>query len=203
MKKLLALFLLVLLACGVAAAETKESRDKLEKARRELQSPRRNLAHVEKLIQDSLKASPDFLEAQRALADLYYLENRFDSAAAEYLKARALDDSQKKLSRADRNLLLDGLGLSQAQGRHYDEAIASYKAAIAEDPDYALFEYNLACTYAMKGDLDSALPHLTKSWELRDSLPNGVEFPDPRKDDSFKRYWNDSRFKAAVENIVV
>jgi tetratricopeptide (TPR) repeat protein len=203
MKKLLALFLLVLLACGVAAAETKESRDKLEKARRELQSPRRNLAHVEKLIQDSLKASPDFLEAQRALADLYYLENRFDSAAAEYLKARALDDSQKKLSRADRNLLLDGLGLSQAQGRHYDEAIASYKAAIAEDPEYALFEYNLACTYAMKGDLDSALPHLTKSWELRDSLPNGVEFPDPRKDDSFKRYWNDSRFKAAVENIVV
>jgi tetratricopeptide (TPR) repeat protein len=203
MKKLLALFLLVLLACGVAAAETKESRDKLEKARRELQSPRRNVAHVEKLIQDSLKSSPDFLEAQRALADLYYLENRFDSAAAEYLKARALDDSQKKLSRADRNLLLDGLGLSQAQGRHYDEAIASYKAAIAEDPDYALFEYNLACTYAMKGDLDSALPHLTKSWELRDSLPNGVEFPDPRKDDSFKRYWNDSRFKAAVENIVV
>jgi tetratricopeptide (TPR) repeat protein len=203
MKKLLALFLLVLLACGVAAAETKESRDKLEKARRELQSPRRNLLHVEKLIQDSLKSSPDFLEAQRALADLYYLENRFDSAAAEYLKARALDDSQKKLSRADRNLLLDGLGLSQAQGRHYDEAIASYKAAIAEDPEYALFEYNLACTYAMKGDLDSALPHLTKSWELRDSLPNGVEFPDPRKDDSFKRYWNDSRFKAAVENIVV
>jgi tetratricopeptide (TPR) repeat protein len=203
MKKLLALFLLVLLACGVAAAETKESRDKLEKARRELQSPRRNLLHVEKLIQDSLKSSPDFLEAQRALADLYYLENRFDSAAAEYLKARALDDSQKKLSRADRNLLLDGLGLSQAQGRHYDEAIASYKAAIAEDPEYALFEYNLACTYAMKGDLDSALPHLTKSWELRDSLPNGVEFPDPRKDDSFKRYWNDSRFTAAVENIVV
>jgi tetratricopeptide (TPR) repeat protein len=203
MKKLLALFLLVLLACGVAAAETKESRDKLEKARRELQSPRRNLAHVEKLIQDSLKASPDFLEAQRALADLYYLENRFDSAAAEYLKARALDDSQKKLSRADRNLLLDGLGLSQAQGRHYDDAISTYKAALAEDAEYALFEYNLACTYAMKGDLDSALPHLTKSWELRDSLPNGVEFPDPRKDDSFKRYWNDSRFKQAVENIVV
>jgi tetratricopeptide (TPR) repeat protein len=203
MKKLLALFLLVLLACGVAAAETKESRDKLEKARRELQSPRRNLAHVEKLIQDSLKASPDFLEAQRALADLYYLENRFDSAAAEYLKARALDDSQKKLSRADRNLLLDGLGLSQAQGRHYDDAISTYKAALAEDDAYALFEYNLACTYAMKGDLDSALPHLTKSWELRDSLPNGVEFPDPRKDDSFKRYWNDSRFKQAVENIVV
>jgi tetratricopeptide (TPR) repeat protein len=134
---------------------------------------------------------------------LYYLENRFDSAAAEYLKARALDDSQKKLSRADRNLLLDGLGLSQAQGRHYDDAISTYKAALAEDAEYALFEYNLACTYAMKGDLDSALPHLTKSWELRDSLPNGVEFPDPRKDDSFKRYWNDSRFKQAVENIVV
>jgi tetratricopeptide (TPR) repeat protein len=203
MKKLLAIFLLVLLACGVVAAETKESRDKLEKARRELHTRMPNLPHVEKLIQDSLKSSPDYLEAQRALADLYYMENRFDSAAAEYIKARALDDSQKKLARADRDLLLDGLGLSQAQGRHYDEAIVTYKAAIAEDPKYALFEYNLACTYAMKGNLDAALPHLTKSWELRDSLPRGVQFPDPRKDDSFKRYWNDPRFKEAVENIVV
>jgi len=203
MKKTLTLFLLVLLACGIVAAETKDARDKLEKARRELQSPRRNLPHVEKLIQDSLKSSPDYIEAQRALADLYYLENRFDSAAAEYVKARSLDDSQKKLSREVRNMVLDGLGLSQAQGRHYDEAIATYKAAIAEDPQFALFEYNLACTYAMKGDLDSALPHLSKSWELRDSLPNGVPFPDPRKDDSFKRYWNDPRFKDAVVNIVV
>src|SRR6266702_6142726 len=203
MKKVLLLFLLAVTACGVVAAETKESREKLDKARRDLHQRMPNVARAEKLIQESLKASPDYLDAQQALADLYYLQNRFDSAAAEYLNARALDDTQKKLSRSDRNLLLDQLGLSQAQGRHYDEAISTYQAALAEDSGYALFEYNLSCTYAMKGDLDSALPHLNKSWELRDSLPNGVQFPDPRKDDSFKRYWNDPRFKEAVLNIVV
>jgi tetratricopeptide (TPR) repeat protein len=203
MKKLFVLFVATLIACSVASGETKEARDKLNKARQELHQRMPNPARAEKLLQESLKASPDYLDAQQALADLYYLEKRYDNAAAEYLKARALDDAQKKLSRADRNIMLDQLGLSQALGRHLDDAIATYKAALAEDADYALFEYNLACSYAMKGDLDSALPHLSKSWELRDSMPNGMQFPDPRKDDSFKRYWNDPRFKSAVENIVV
>ena len=203
MKKTLSLLLLVLFSCGIVSAETKEARDKLEKARRELHQRMPNVQRAEKLIQESLKASPDYLDAQQALGDLYYLQNRFDSAAAEYVKARALDDAQKKLSKADRNKLLDQVGLSQAQGRHYDDAISTYKAALKEDAEYGSFEYNLACTYAMKGDLDSALPHLTKSWELRDSFPDGVPYPDPRKDDSFKRYWNDPKFKAAVENIVV
>ena len=203
MKKILSLLLLALFSCGVVAAETKESRDKLEKARRELHQRMPNVQRAEKLIQDSLKASPDYLDAQQALGDLYYLENRFDLAAAEYVKARALDDTQKKLSRTDRNHLLDQIGLSQAQGRHYDEAIATYNTALKEDAEYGSFEYNLACTYAMKGDLDSALPHLNKSWELRDTFPEGVSYPDPRKDDSFKRYWSDPRFKKAVENIVV
>jgi tetratricopeptide (TPR) repeat protein len=203
MKKLFSLVLIVLLLTGVALAETKEARDKLNKARNELHGRMPNPARAEKLIKESLKASPDYLDAQEALAELYYFSHRFDDAAAEYLKARDLDNAQKKLSRSDRNYLLDQLGLSQAQGRHLDDAIATYKSAIAEDSEYALFEYNLACSYAEKGDLETALPHLQKSWELRDTIPSGQQFPDPRKDDSFKRFWNDSRFKAAVENIVV
>jgi tetratricopeptide (TPR) repeat protein len=202
MKKLM-LLLILLIAGGVSVAQTKEARDKLEKGRKELHQRTPNVQRAEKYIQDALKASPDYLDAQQALADLYYLEHRFDAAATEYQKARALDDSQKKLARDDRNLMLDQLGLSQAQGRHYEEAIATYKSAVAEDPEYALFEYNLACSYAEKGDLDSAIPHLKKSWELRDHLPRGVQFPDPRKDDSFKRFWDDQRFKDAVTDIVV
>ena len=203
MKKTWCFLFVALLLGGFALGETKEARDKLERARKELAGRAPNLARVEKNIQDSLKASPDYLDAQEALADLYYLEKRFDNAATEFKKAQALDDSQKKLARGDRNRLIDQLGLSQAQSRHLDDALATYQKAVAEDPTYGSFEYNLACVYAEKGDLDSALPHLKKSWELRDSFPRGTDFPDPRKDDSFKRFWNDPRFKDAVENMVV
>jgi tetratricopeptide (TPR) repeat protein len=203
MKTLLRVLLSVLLIVSVASAETKQAKDKLEKARKELNQRIPNVPRAEKLLVESLKLSPDYVDAQEALADLYYTQRRFDAAATEYQKARALDDSQKKLSREDRNQLLDQLGLSQAQGRHLDEAIATYKSAVSEDAQYALFEYNLACTYAEKGDLDTALPHLKKSWELRDNLPRGVQFPDPRKDDSFKRFWSDPRFQDAVVNMVV
>lgn len=203
MKKISFVLLSILLVAGVAFAQTKEARDKLDKARRELHQRMPNVQRAEKYIQDSLKISPDYLEAQQALADLYYMEHRYDAAATEYAKAKALDDAQKKLSREDRNVLLDQLGLAQAQSRHLDEAIATYKAAVGEDPNYALFEYNLACGYAEKGDLDSAIPHLKRSWELKDNLPRGTQFPDPRKDDSFKRFWNDERFKDAVMNMVI
>jgi tetratricopeptide (TPR) repeat protein len=203
LKRTLTFFLCAVLLGGLAFAETKEARDKLEKARKELAGRAPNLARVEKNIQDSLKASPDYLDAQQALADLYYLEHRFDNAAMEYKKAQVLDDSQKKLSRGDRSRLLDQLGLSQAQSRHLDDALATYLKAVAEDPSYGSLEYNLACVYGEKGDLDSALPHLKKAWELRDSFPRGTPFPDPRKDDSFKKFWDDPRFKDAVVDMVV
>lgn len=203
MKKISFVLLSILLVAAVASAQTKEARDKFDKARRELHQRMPNVQRAEKYIQESLKVSPDYLEAQQALADLYYMEHRYDAAATEYAKAKALDDAQKKLSREDRNVLLDQLGLAQAQSRHLDEAIATYKAAVGEDPNYALFEYNLACGYAEKGDLDAAIPHLKRSWELKDNLPGGTQFPDPRKDDSFKRFWNDERFKDAVMNMVI
>ncbi|HYE24252.1 MAG TPA: tetratricopeptide repeat protein, partial [Clostridia bacterium] len=114
-----------------------------------------------------------------------------------------LEEKQKKLAAEDRRRMLDQLGVSQAMGRHLDQAIATYKKAIEQDPEYPLFHYNLACSYAEKGDLDNALPHLKKSWELRDNMPRGQDFPDPRKDSSFKKFWNNPKFQEAVENMVV
>ncbi len=202
MRRVLVLVFATLLSIS-CVAQTKEAVDKYKKALREMESPRANPDKVEKLLRESLKASPDYLDAQRELGNLFNVLHRYDSASEEYKKAKALDDQQKKLSRAERDALLDDLGVTLAQGRHYDEAISVYKSALAEHAEYALFEYNLACTYAEKGDLDSALPHLSKSWELRDTIPRGQQFPDPRKDQSFRKFWDDPRFQRTVENMVV
>ncbi len=211
-----AVLLICWLGLSSAVAQSKDAIKKYKNARKEIdklslnctrehpcQTSPPNLPKAEKLLKEALADSPDFLDAQQSLADLYYFQHRFDNAAAEYAKARDIDDKQKKLSKADRDTLLDQLGLAQAQGRHFDDAIQTYTAALREDSQYPLFEYNLACSYAEKGDLDSAIPHLKKAWDLRDNMPSGTPFPDPRKDDSFRKFWNDPEFQKAVENMVV
>ncbi len=203
MKRLLSFLTIIVLISTLANAQSKESIDKLNKARREMESPQGNPVKIEKLLKESIKASPDYIDAHHELANFYSIMRRFEDAANEFKTTKTLDDTQHKLSRGDRDAVLDGLGVSLAQARHMDDALAVYKSALAENPNYALFEYNLACVYAEKGDLDSAIPHLKKSWEIRDTLPRGQQFPDPRKDDSFRRFWNDPRFQRAVENMVL
>jgi tetratricopeptide (TPR) repeat protein len=77
-----------------------------------------------------------------------------------------------------------------------------FEEAIQRDPDYALFRYNLACTYAEMGDLDNALVHLQEAWKRRRNLREGERFPDPRQDSSFKRYRDDPKFQDAVRDMV-
>jgi tetratricopeptide (TPR) repeat protein len=78
-----------------------------------------------------------------------------------------------------------------------------YLKALEKDPDYAMYNYNLACVYAEMHDLDTAITYLKKSWEHRETVPRGTKYPDPRQDNSFKPYLNDPKFQAAVENIVM
>lgn len=196
----------VLFAIGCSAtafAQSKEAREKHEKAMKIVDTRRGDPLKAEKFLKEAIAASPEWLQPYRDLADLYSLLRRFQDASDTYAKAVALDDQQKKLSREDRNSLLDALGVSQAQSRQFDHAVETYKKAIKEDDSYAFFHYNLACTYAEKGDLDKALPELRRSWELRENRPEGTRFPDPRQDSSFKDYLDDKRFQKAVEDIVL
>lgn len=54
----------------------------------------------------------------------------------------------------------NGRGLALAKKKKYAEAAAEYKAAIAEDPNYVLAHYNLACALSLANDLDGAAAEL-------------------------------------------
>ena len=201
MTRLIRSLAVFLLLSSFAFAQSRDARNKFEKAMRELD--RRNVPKAEQLFREAANLAPEWIEAHVQLGDVLFLQKKYDAAAETYAKAAALEEKQKKLAAEDRRRMLDQLGVSQAMGRHLDQAIATYKKAIEQDPEYPLFHYNLACSYAEKGDLDNALPHLKKSWELRDNMPRGQDFPDPRKDSSFKKFWNNPKFQEAVENMVV
>lgn len=200
MRRLIALLLAVIFATGMTVADEKKARDKIKKADTDLQ--RGNLGGAEKNLLDAIKEDPNSVEAHDALGRLYQLTRRYSAAAREFSAAVELDDKYRKFSEDQRRQLVDDQGVSYALAGYLDRARDIYLKALGKEPDYAMYNYNLACVFAELHDLDSAIPYLKKSWEKRSTLPANIKYPDPRQDNSFKPYLNDPKFQDAVRNIV-
>ncbi len=67
---------------------------------------------------------------------------------------------------AKNKFALFNLGVIAQTNKNYDEAIAKYKAAIADDPAFYSPTYNLGLTYAAKGDRANGIVHLRKAVEI-------------------------------------
>jgi Tfp pilus assembly protein PilF len=201
MRRFTCLLLVLMFASTFTFADAKKAKEKIKKAEADFQ--RQNFNGAEKNLLDAIKEDPDSIGAHDALAGLYSQTGRYSFAAREYSSALAIDGRLHQLTAEQRRHLVDGQGVSYALSGNLDRAQEIYLAALAKDPDYALYNYNLACVYAERHDLDTALSYLKKSWEHRDTLPAGMSFPDPRKDSSFKPYLDDPKFQEAVRHIVL
>jgi Tfp pilus assembly protein PilF len=191
---------LLLLSAVFAFADQKKARENLTKAEREAAVG--NLTKAEKLLRDAVQQDPSYLKAHTRLADVLFQMRKFGAASDEYAAALKINDTQKQLGEDEVRQVTDQLGVSTAMGGNLPKAKNIFEEAIQRDPDYALFRYNLACTYAEMGDLDTAILHLQEAWKRRRSLAEGERFPDPRQDSSFKRYLDDPRFQEAVREMV-
>lgn len=192
---------LVCLLIGVfatfAVADQKSVNEKIRKAHQQ-----RDPNKAEKLLREAIGEDPNSIPAHRELGDFLLSMRRYSSAADEFAKVAELDQSQHKLNDDERRRVLDNEGVSFALSRNYDRARQVYDAAIQQDPDYPLFYYNLACTYAEMGQLDPALKNLREAWKRRKNVLEGERFPDPREDSSFAKYKNDPKFQDAVRDMV-
>lgn len=153
-----------------------------------------DLKEAEKHYRAAIKAQPDSWEAHSRLADTFFFRARFQDSVPEYEKARELA-AAAHLAPADERHLNDQLAIAYLIGGNSDKAVEVYRSAIAKDPDYPPYYYNLACAFAAKGDLDQALSNLREAYARRDKWPQGQVFPSPRKDASFKRYLGDEKFE--------
>lgn len=192
--------LVLLVAVSAFPGNRKKAEEKL--ARADIEFRRHNIPGAEKFIREAIKEDPDSIDAHNMLANLLAGTQRYSQAAAEYTRVLELDADQKKLSKQDRRSAIDGEAVGYAESGELERAKSIYLDALTADPDYAMYNYNLACVYAEQHDLDSALPYLKKSWALRGTLPSDFKFPDPRQDSSFREYVNDPRFQEAVRNMV-
>lgn len=142
-------------------------------------------------------ANPHFKEATLA-----YASHDYQKAVSEYQTAL---EELKKDPGFERSVmwrvLLDNLGMAYGLTGDLANAKATFELAIAKDPSYPLFHYNLACTYGEMGDRDRAIGELERAFSVRANVHKDEQMPDPARDASFARFMKDETFVAALARI--
>lgn len=93
-----------------------------------------------------------------------------------------------------RRVVTDQAGMAYGMSGDISKARAIFERAIAEDPDYPMYYYNLACADAEEKNLVGARKHLQEAFARKANAIPGERMPDPTKDDSFLPYRNNKEF---------
>lgn len=188
---------LLLCLCGVAFGQSDADRKKYDKAAADLE--KHNLAGAEKLLREVTSHVPEWAAAYVLLGRVYFLEPKTNECLAAYERAHDLDLKQHLLTEEERHEVYNQLGVIYGLSHDYEKSIAILQEGMKDDPNYGEYEYNIACDYSEKGDLDTALEHLKHAWALRATF----QFPDVMKDSSFTRWHDDPRFQKVAGTMVM
>lgn len=138
---------------------------------------------------------------QYGYGSIFYVQKDWVRATQHYEKALEQEKGQRTLSTTEWRVLVDNLGMAYGEARDLEMARRTFEYGIDEDPTYPMFHYNLACAEAELNNLDGALEELKTAFRYRGNSIPGEGIPDPAKDDSFRRYLQNSRFKELTSEL--
>ena len=139
------------------------------------------------------------------LASVFFEQAHDPKSAAPYYQS-ALDNlTDKPIGSYSpltlRRVLTDQLSMSYGMAGDLKRSRAVNEAAIAKDPDYPLYYYNLACADAESNDAASARKHLEQAFARRANTLPGEHMPDPATDDSILKLKHDAAFWSFVQAL--
>ena len=123
-------------------------------------------------------------------------------AIGPYQQALDLEKQDPKLSKTFWRVLVDNLGMAYGITGDLDNAQSVFEYGLSVDPTYPLFHYNLACTWAERDDMGKAMDYLEKAFSFKNNVIPGEKMPDPRKDDSFKRFMKNKKFREFAARLI-
>lgn len=135
-------------------------------------------------------------------ASILYQNHAYQAAAPIFEQAltKLKNDGSK-----DREMWMrvttDQAGMSYGMAGDIPKARALFEAAIARDPDYPMYYYNLACADAEEKKLADARTHLQQAFARKANVVRGESMPDPTRDDSFLPYRDNKEFWAFLESL--
>jgi tetratricopeptide (TPR) repeat protein len=131
----------------------------------------------------------------------YFLKKDYRKAAKHYERVLERKDPGSALNRNSWRALVDQLGMSYGLSGELARAKELFEWAVTQDAEYPMFYYNLACTFAEMGDLESALGNLRLAYQYKGNMLSKETFPDPKKDPSFKKLLKDKKFRAELDKL--
>ncbi len=130
--------------------------------------------------------------------DHYNIKKDYDKAIEAYERAREVDSKKSQLDRYAWIIMMDNLGMAYGMTGKLDKAIEIFNTGIGRYPEHPFFYYCLACAYAEKKDIETALIHLEDAYKRRGHTFLGEKPANPMTDDSFKPFWDNEKLKAGV-----
>lgn len=146
------------------------------------------------------KYGPQFRDLFR-YAQILYQHHMYGPAAPVYEKALAKLNEDPGSTRTMKRVITDQAGMSYGMSGNIAKARAIFEKAVAADPDYPLYYYNLACADAEEKNLTGARKHLQEAFDRKANAVPGEGMPDPTQDDSFLPYRNNKEFWTFVEGL--
>ena len=147
------------------------------------------------------KYSPQFNDVS-LYAEILYQNHMYQAAAPVFEQALTrLKDDKNKDQLMWRRVTTDQAGMAYGLAGNIPKARAIFEAAVAKDPEYPLYYYNLACADAEEKKLADARGHLQQAFARKANVIRGETMPDPTKDDSFLPYRDNKEFWTFVESL--
>jgi hypothetical protein len=132
--------------------------------------------------------------------EILYKHEMYKAAAPIFEQALTMlpdDNSQETM----RRVTIDQAGMAYGISGDFAKARAIFNAAIAKDPGYPMYYYNLACADAEQNNLAQARVHLQQAFDRKQNVLPGEALPDPAKDNSFLPHRKNKEFWGFVEGL--
>jgi len=136
-----------------------------------------------------------------AMGTRYYVDQDFKGAIYAYQKGFDLEKEHPALNKTFWRVLVDNLGTVYGLTGELDRAEEVLRYGIIKDPEYPTFYYNVACVYALRGDMKTTMDYLQKAWTLKANLLPGERMPDPTKDESLAIFMGDAGFRKLASTL--
>lgn len=184
---------------GVVHGQTPSSTRLSERALQEFRDGK--YREAERDFREITKADPANVYAQVYLGQTLFKQEKYAEAVGPYEKARALENGGKELSSDQHRILVDQLVMAYGVSGQLKKAHELLDEAIAQDPEYPLNYYNLACAFAEEGNKGKMLANLDLAFQRKDHVLKGEQMPDPRSDSSFQKYVRDDDFVKLIKAL--
>jgi predicted Zn-dependent protease len=185
-------FATLFLAAVATHAQTASSAPLSERALQEFREGKYGSAEHD--FREITKSDPSNIYAQVYLGQTLFKEEKYTDAVDPFERARTLEKRGTVLSSDQHRILTDQLVMAYGIGGQLKKAHDLLDDAIAQDPEYPLNYYNLACALAEEGNKDKMLANLARAFQHKDHVLKGEQMPDPRSDSSFQKYVQDDDF---------